>query len=144
MSILHYFPVLQLYSEWLLCYDVCNLHWGSQLLAIWWNHLPSTSMYPKYIRKWISENTYLNTFQTVLFGALNQHFCILIMSMGLDRYFSLAYPHKYGRIFSAKVSSFFSRQHIMVFAKPQWASFYTKMEKNSYVVRNSTKELFSK
>ena len=64
-------------------------------------------------------HTYLNTFQTVLFGALNQHFCILIMSMGLDRYFSLAYPHKYGRIFSAKVSSFFSRQHIMVFAKPQ-------------------------
>ena len=107
VSILHYCHFLQLYSKWLLCYDVCNLHWGSQLLAIWWNHLPSTSQYPKYNKKWILENTYLNTFQTILFGALNQHFCILIMSMGLDRYFSLAYPHKYGRIFSAKVSSFF-------------------------------------
>jgi len=41
--------------------------------------------------------------QAILFGALNQHFCILIMSMGVDRYYSLAYPHKYSRRFTAKV-----------------------------------------
>lgn len=45
--------------------------------------------------------------QAVLYGALNQHFCILIMTMGVDRYFSLAFPHKYSQLFNAKIVGLF-------------------------------------
>ena len=49
-----------------------------------------------------------------MFGALNQHFCILMMSMGIDRYFSLAFPHKYAGLFSAKVSLLLEQSTMMM------------------------------
>ncbi len=42
--------------------------------------------------------------QAILYGALNQHFCVLLMSMAVDRYWSLAHPHRYSTLFSPKVS----------------------------------------
>ena len=56
------------------------------------------------------------------------------MSMGIDRYVSLAFPHKYSRFFSAKVSNYSSMQSEM--PKENYPFTESKIRNSSLLLLN--------
>ena len=56
------------------------------------------------------------------------------MSMGIDRYVSLAFPHKYSRFFSAKVSNYSSMQPEM--PKENYPFTESKIRNSSLLLLN--------